>query len=26
LFEQPGTLEQVARLAQEWFVRYLPPR
>jgi pimeloyl-ACP methyl ester carboxylesterase len=26
LFEQPGTLEHVARLAQEWFVRYLPPR
>jgi len=26
LFEEPGMLEQVARLAQEWFVRYLPPR
>ena len=26
LFEQPGTLEQVALLAQDWFVRYLPPR
>lgn len=26
LFEQSGTLEQVARLAQDWFVRYLPPR
>jgi putative phosphoribosyl transferase len=25
LFEEPGTLEQVARLAQEWFVRYLTP-
>ena len=23
LFEEPGTLEQVARLAREWFVRYL---
>jgi putative phosphoribosyl transferase len=23
LFEQPGTLEQVSRLAQEWFLRYL---
>lgn len=23
LFEEPGTLEQVARLAGEWFVRYL---
>jgi putative phosphoribosyl transferase len=23
LFEEPGTLEQVARLAQNWFVRYL---
>lgn len=23
LFEEPGTLEQVARLAQHWFVRYL---
>jgi len=25
LFEEPGTLEEVARLAAEWFVRYLPP-
>ncbi|HYY15406.1 MAG TPA: dienelactone hydrolase family protein [Gammaproteobacteria bacterium] len=24
LFEEPGTLEEVARLAQEWFQRYLP--
>ncbi|HKU67436.1 MAG TPA: alpha/beta hydrolase [Candidatus Baltobacteraceae bacterium] len=23
LFEEPGTLEQVAQLAQDWFVRYL---
>jgi putative phosphoribosyl transferase len=23
LFEEPGTLEQVARLAKNWFVRYL---
>ena len=23
LFEEPGTLEQVARLAREWFVKYL---
>jgi pimeloyl-ACP methyl ester carboxylesterase len=23
LFEEPGALEQVARLAREWFVRYL---
>lgn len=23
LFEEPGTLEEVARLASEWFVRYL---
>jgi len=23
LFEEPGTLEQVAKLAQQWFVRYL---
>lgn len=23
LFEEPGTLEHVARLAQDWFVRYL---
>lgn len=25
LFEEPGTLEEVARLAREWFVRYLRP-
>jgi putative phosphoribosyl transferase len=25
LFEEPGTLEEVARLAQEWFVQYLGP-
>jgi pimeloyl-ACP methyl ester carboxylesterase len=24
LFEEPGTLEQVARLASDWFRRYLP--
>jgi len=24
LFEEPGTLEEVARLASEWFVRHLP--
>lgn len=24
LFEEPGTLEVVARLAQDWFLRYLP--
>jgi len=24
LFEEPGTLEEVARLAKEWFKRYLP--
>jgi len=24
LFEEPGALEQVARLAREWFVRHLP--
>jgi putative phosphoribosyl transferase len=23
LFEEPGTLEEVARLAREWFVRHL---
>jgi hypothetical protein len=23
LFEEPGTLEQVARLAREWFVEHL---
>ena len=25
LFEEPGTLEEVARLAAEWFTRYLVP-
>jgi putative phosphoribosyl transferase len=25
LFEEPGALEQVARLARDWFVRHLPP-
>lgn len=25
LFEEPGTLEEVARLAREWFVRHLSP-
>ena len=25
LFEEPGTLEEVARLAKEWFVQYLAP-
>ena len=25
LFEEPGTLEEVARLAAEWFVRHLAP-
>lgn len=25
LFEEPGTLEEVARLAAEWFARYLAP-
>jgi putative phosphoribosyl transferase len=25
LFEEPGALEEVARLAAEWFVRYLAP-
>jgi putative phosphoribosyl transferase len=25
LFEEPGTLEEVARLAKEWFVRHLSP-
>jgi putative phosphoribosyl transferase len=24
LFEEPGTLEEVARLARDWFIRYLP--
>ena len=23
LFEEPGTLEQVARLARDWFAKYL---
>lgn len=26
LFEEPGTLEQVADLASEWFLRFLTPR
>jgi pimeloyl-ACP methyl ester carboxylesterase len=26
LFEEPGALEEVARLARDWFVTYLPPR
>jgi putative phosphoribosyl transferase len=26
LFEEPGTLEEVARLAKQWFVRYLTPK
>jgi putative phosphoribosyl transferase len=26
LFEEPGTLEQVARLAAEWFTSYLNPK
>ncbi|MGH8971835.1 MAG: dienelactone hydrolase family protein [Acidimicrobiia bacterium] len=26
LFEEPGALEQVARLAREWFVRHLGPK
>ena len=25
LFTEPGTLEEVARLAQEWFLHYLTP-
>ncbi|MBB5495990.1 hypothetical protein HDG37_000177 [Paraburkholderia sp. MM5384-R2] len=25
LFEEPGTLEEVARLAAAWFSIYLPP-
>jgi hypothetical protein len=25
LFEEPGALEEVARLAREWFTRYLVP-
>ena len=24
LFEEPGTLEQVAALARDWFLHYLP--
>lgn len=26
LFEEPGTLEEVARLARDWFARHLPAR
>jgi putative phosphoribosyl transferase len=26
LFEEPGALEAVARLARDWFVRYLEPK
>jgi putative phosphoribosyl transferase len=26
LFEEPGTLEEVARLAKEWFIRHLRPK
>lgn len=26
LFEEPGTLEQVAQLARDWFIRHLAPR
>ncbi|MEV0593130.1 hypothetical protein [Nonomuraea cavernae] len=25
LFEEPGTLDQVADLAADWFVSHLPP-
>jgi hypothetical protein len=25
LFEEPGALEEVARLAADWFTRYLAP-
>lgn len=25
LFEEPGALDEVARLARDWFLRYLPP-
>ncbi|MFJ9952243.1 phosphoribosyltransferase family protein [Kitasatospora sp. NPDC091207] len=25
LFEEPGTLDRVAELARDWFLRYLPP-
>jgi putative phosphoribosyl transferase len=26
LFEEPGTLDEVARLAADWFCRHLAPR
>jgi len=26
LFEEPGTLEEVARLAKDWFLKYLKPK
>jgi pimeloyl-ACP methyl ester carboxylesterase len=26
LFEEPGALEEVARLARDWFIRYLSPQ
>jgi pimeloyl-ACP methyl ester carboxylesterase len=26
VFEEPGALSEVARLAAEWFIRYLPPQ
>jgi len=26
LFEEPGTLEEVARLAKDWFIRHLAPK
>ena len=26
LFEEPGALEQVARLARDWFQRFLTPK
>ena len=26
LFEEPGTLEQVERLARDWFQRFLTPK
>lgn len=25
LFEEPGTLDEVARLARDWFLAYFPP-
>jgi pimeloyl-ACP methyl ester carboxylesterase len=25
LFEEPGALDEVARLAADWFTRYVPP-